>query len=97
MEKNKDDQKMMEICKTLGHPVRFQIISTLLRHEEQYCGDLVKLVGLAQSTVSHHLKILRDAGLVDTEEKGTWVCYRVNLQKLRDLSDFLAVWGRSSL
>lgn len=84
----------MEGFKTLGHPVRFQIMNILLSRNEQFCGDLVKEIGLAQSTVSHHLKILRDCGFVETEMKGTWVCYRVNRSKLKELAQFLQQWGQ---
>lgn len=76
---------MEKLCKALGHPVRLKILYHLSRQEGYYCGDLVGLVGMAQSTVSHHLKLLKDAGLVLTEEKGTYVCYRVNREQLKDL------------
>jgi ArsR family transcriptional regulator len=81
--------EMAKVCKALGHPIRLQILHLLARQEEYYCGDLVSLVGMAQSTVSHHLKILKDSGLVQTEERGTFVCYRVQREKLQELSSFL--------
>ncbi|WP_052947640.1 ArsR/SmtB family transcription factor [Aneurinibacillus tyrosinisolvens] len=82
-------EQMAAVHKALGHPVRLQILSLLARQEEYYCGDLVGLVGLAQSTVSHHLKILKDAQLVVTEERGTFVCYRVQREKLKEAADML--------
>lgn len=77
------------LCKALGHPIRLKILTHLAQHEGYYCGDLVGLVGMAQSTVSHHLKLLKEAGLVLTEEKGTFVCYRVNRDQMKALSEFL--------
>ncbi|HBI04934.1 MAG TPA: transcriptional regulator [Paenibacillaceae bacterium] len=82
-------QWMERLCKAIGHPVRLKILDHLSKQDGYYCGDLVGLVGLAQSTVSHHLKILKDAGLVITEEKGTFVCYRVNREQILKLSKLL--------
>ncbi|GED13394.1 ArsR/SmtB family transcription factor [Aneurinibacillus migulanus] len=87
MERKLDE--MAKACKALGHPVRLNILHILARQDEYYCGDIVSLVGMAQSTVSHHLKILKDSGLVETEERGTFVCYRVQREKMKELSVFL--------
>jgi len=54
-----------------------------------YCGDLVDVLGLAQSTVSYHLKVLREAGLVRGEEQGTWVCYCADRDRLRAFAEAL--------
>ncbi|MBO8171292.1 MAG: helix-turn-helix transcriptional regulator [Bacillaceae bacterium] len=91
-EKLQGREQMMELFKTLGHPVRFKIMDILLSNDEQFCGDLVEVLGMAQSTVSHHLKILRQSGLVETEMKGTWVCYRVNRNQLQELARFINEW-----
>ncbi|MED0675663.1 metalloregulator ArsR/SmtB family transcription factor [Aneurinibacillus thermoaerophilus] len=82
-------EEMAKVCKALGHPIRLNILDLLAKQEEYYCGDIVSLVGMAQSTVSHHLKILKDSGLVETEERGTFVCYRVRREKMEELSKFL--------
>lgn len=81
--------EMAKACKALGNPVRLKILYLLAQQDEYYCGDLVSLVGMAQSTVSHHLKILKDSGWVETEERGTFVCYRVRREKMEQLSNFL--------
>ncbi len=86
---NRELDEMAKVCKALGHPVRLNILHLLANQDEYYCGDIVSLVGMAQSTVSHHLKILKDSGLVETEERGTFVCYRVQREKLSELSAFL--------
>jgi len=62
------------LFKALGHETRYAIVQLLIERK-LFCGDLVAELGLPQSTVSHHLKILRDAGIVETETRGQWVCY----------------------
>lgn len=85
----RDYEQMASIFKALGHPVRMRIFTLLAEQGESYCGDMVSLVGVAQSTVSHHLKILKESGLVATEEQGTFVCYRVQRERLRELAHLL--------
>lgn len=69
------------ICKALAHPVRVQILQLLL--ERRYlCGDMVNALPLAQSTVSEHLRILKEAGLIYDEAEGPRRRYCVNHQLL---------------
>jgi len=72
-----EKERLLELCKAIGNETRFEIIQLLLKNT-QFCGDLVSELKVAQSTVSHHLKILRQAGIVIAEEQGSWVCYRLN-------------------
>lgn len=74
------DADLAAAARALAHPVRIRILRRLGR-EGSYCGDLVELLGLAQSTVSHHLRILREAGLIVGEEQGPATCYRVNRER----------------
>jgi ArsR family transcriptional regulator len=70
-----DDASMF---KALGDPHRLTIIATLARAEDEVCVcDFTSALPLNQPTVSHHLKILRDARLVVCERRGTWVYYRL--------------------
>jgi ArsR family transcriptional regulator len=63
----------------LGHPVRIQVLDILSRHEGEVCVcDVEAAVPVKQPTVSHHLRILREAGLVRVERKGVWAYYTVN-------------------
>jgi len=64
------------IGKALSNPIRVQILR-FLGDQGSYCGDLTERFGLAQSTVSHHIRILKEAGLIQGEEQGTSTCYRV--------------------
>lgn len=84
-----NSDRLLELCKAIGHEVRFSIIKHLV-NQTQFCGDLVTELGLAQSTVSHHLKILRESGLVIAEEQGSWVCYRLNRHVFNEMKDMIA-------
>ena len=63
------------LAKALGHPVRVRIVRLLLARDSCYCGELVDELPLAQATVSQHLKVLRDASLIQGEIEGPRVCY----------------------
>ena len=70
----------------LAHPVRLQLLDVLLRNEGRVCVcDLEAAVPVKQPTVSHHLRLLRDAGLVTSERVGLWVHYRVRRDVLAAL------------
>ncbi len=81
--------RMAEIAKALGDPIRLQVIDVLRKHAGKVCVyELVPLFDVSQSTLSHHLKKLRDAGIVDSERRGLWAYYYV----LPDALDELSVW-----
>jgi ArsR family transcriptional regulator, arsenate/arsenite/antimonite-responsive transcriptional repressor len=66
------------LFKALGDPHRLTMLATLARAEDEICVcDFTSALPLNQPTVSHHLKILRDVGLVKCERRGTWVYYRL--------------------
>ncbi len=82
--------RMAAIAKALGDPVRLQLVDVLRRHAGKVCVcELVPLFDLAQPTVSHHLKVLRDAGLVDSERQGLWAYYYVKPEALAPLAAWL--------
>ena len=83
--------EMAPVLAALADPVRLRIVSMLAAAPEgAACGcDLEQPLGLAQPTVSHHLKILREAGLVVGERKGRWVYYRVVPDRLEELREAL--------
>jgi ArsR family transcriptional regulator len=82
------------LLKALADPTRLQIISLLARHEGEVCVfEIVESFTLEQPTISHHLRILRDAGLVDCRKKGLWAYYYVKrdaLNKAKGYIDALA-------
>jgi ArsR family transcriptional regulator, arsenate/arsenite/antimonite-responsive transcriptional repressor len=84
-------QRMAAIAKALGDPVRLQLVDVLRKHAGKVCVcELVPLFELSQPTVSHHLKVLRDAGIVGSERQGLWAYYFVNPEALKELSLWLS-------
>jgi ArsR family transcriptional regulator, arsenate/arsenite/antimonite-responsive transcriptional repressor len=79
------DEELAALAKAIGHPARVQIMRLLVRREACICGDIVDELPLAQSTVSQHLKVLKDAGLIRGEIDGPRVCYCVEPRSLRRL------------
>ena len=83
-------ERMAAIAKALGDPVRLQLVDVLRRHAGKVCVcELVPLFDLSQPTVSHHLKVLRDAGIVGSERQGLWAYYYVIPDVLAELSAWL--------
>ncbi|WP_345907602.1 metalloregulator ArsR/SmtB family transcription factor [Sphingomonas sp. UBA4815] len=78
------------LARALGHPARIRIVRLLLAAPGCIGGDIVEAVGLAQSTVSEHLRILKAAGIISGEIDGPRVCYALNPSALAPLADFLA-------
>jgi ArsR family transcriptional regulator len=79
------DEELAVLAKAIGHPARVQIMRLLVRREACICGDIVDELPLAQSTVSQHLKVLKDAGLIRGDIDGPRVCYCVEPRVLRRL------------
>jgi ArsR family transcriptional regulator len=84
------DEALATLAKAIAHPVRVQIVRTLARMDGCVCGDLVDQISLAQSTVSQHLKVLKDAGLVRGTIDGPRVCYCIDPEGLRRLRVLVA-------
>ena len=83
--------RMAEVAKALGDPVRLQLVDVLRKHAGKVCVcELVPLFDLSQPTVSHHLKVLRDAGIVGSERVGLWAYYFVIPDALEELSAWLS-------
>ena len=74
----------------IAHPARVQIVRLLIGREACMCGEIVDQLPLAQSTVSQHLKILKESGLIQGEVDGPKVCYCINPQRLEQLKAFVA-------
>ena len=71
------NEALARLARALGHPARVAIIRLLLRRQTCVCGEIVEVLPLAQSTVSQHLKQLKEAGLIRGEIDGPRVCYCV--------------------
>ncbi|MSW50823.1 MAG: metalloregulator ArsR/SmtB family transcription factor [Actinobacteria bacterium] len=82
--------RLAEVAKALGDPIRLQVVDVLRRHAGKVCVcELVPLFDVSQSTLSHHLKKLRDAGIVDAERQGLWAYYYVLPEALDELRGWL--------
>lgn len=83
--------RMAAVAKALGDPVRLQLVDVLRKHAGKVCVcELVPLFDLSQPTVSHHLKVLREAGIVGSERRGLWAYYFVIPDSLQELSAWLS-------
>jgi ArsR family transcriptional regulator len=78
------------LARALGHPARIRIVRTLMDKQACIGCDLVNEIGLAQSTVSEHLRILKAAQIITGEIEGPRVCYSLNSMALQPLREFLA-------
>jgi ArsR family transcriptional regulator len=91
------------LLKALADPARLQILDVLAQHDRRVCVcDLEGIVGLPdpqtgqrprQPTISHHLKVLRTAGLVDYEKRGQWAYYAVRRERLAEAQALIALLG----
>ena len=84
------EEALAALAKAVGHPVRVRILRLLVERNACVCGDIVDELPLAQSTVSQHLKVLKDAGLVRGAIDGPRVCYCVATDSLLRLKALVA-------
>jgi DNA-binding transcriptional ArsR family regulator len=85
IEGDEADEELANLAKALGHPARVKIVRLLVRRSSCICADIVDELPLAQSTVSQHLKVLKDAGLIRGDVDGPRVCYCIEPRALRRL------------
>lgn len=85
-----DDSRVAALAKALAHPARIRILRLLQATPGCIGGEIVDVVGLAQSTVSEHLRILKTAGVITGEIDGPRICYALNPSALLPLADLIA-------
>ena len=85
-------ERLALMLKALGNPVRFQIVQTLAERQTCITQEIVDSMPLAQSTISQHLKVLREAGLVRGEIEGPATCYCLDPQGVRWLKEQIEAW-----
>jgi ArsR family transcriptional regulator len=85
------DDELAKLAKAIGHPARVRILRMLSRKEARVCSQIVDELPLAQSTVSEHLRILKDAGLVRSSQDGPRVGYCINFDGLRRLKALVSI------
>jgi ArsR family transcriptional regulator, arsenate/arsenite/antimonite-responsive transcriptional repressor len=84
-------ERMARVAKALGDPIRLQLVDVLRGHAGKVCVcELTPLFDVGQPTVSHHLKVLRQAGIVDSERRGLWAYYYVVPDALEELDSWLS-------
>ncbi len=76
-------------AKVMGHPARIAILEHLIKINSCVCGDLVNEIGLAQATISQHLKALKATGLIKGSISGTSVCYCIDLEKWTEMKQLV--------
>ena len=90
-------QNTANLLKALAHPVRVQIVDLLSRNPGMACVcDIEACFDLSQPTISHHLKLLREAGIIAAEQRGVWNYYHVRPAALEPVMRLLGAWTQES-
>ncbi len=76
-----EQNELAALAKALAHPARIAILQEILKAQTCICGDLVNEIGLAQPTISQHLRELKNVGIIQGNIEGTSVCYCINPEK----------------
>ena len=92
-------EQIAPLLRALADPVRLRLLSIVASHEggEACVCDLTECFALSQPTISHHLKVLHEAGLLDREKRATWVYYRVRSAALTDLAALITPAGEPTI
>ena len=88
--KTLDEEALAGLCKALAHPARVKLLNYLADYGECYFGKLTDILPLAPSTISQHVTVLKDAGLILGSEDNTRTCYCVNVERLEELKELIA-------
>lgn len=78
---------LAQLFKVLGHPARLEILNHISRQNACICNELVDEIGLAQATISQHLKELKNIGLLEGEVEGKSMCYCINIKRWTELQN----------
>lgn len=84
-----EQNRLAELAKVLGHPARIAILQHIANYHGCICGDLVQEIGLAQATISQHLRELKRVSLIQGTIEGTSVCYCINETKWSEIKQML--------
>jgi len=89
------DNKIARYAKALAHPARVAILQVLLKKQNCICGDIVEELPLSQSTVSQHLKELKETGLIKGDIEGVKVCYCIDEKEWENAKNYLSSFFES--
>jgi len=76
---NSEEEQLVQIAKALSHPARISILKLMLDKNTCFCGELTEEIGLSQSTISQHIKALKEAGLIYGKDEGPRTCYCIEV------------------
>jgi ArsR family transcriptional regulator, arsenate/arsenite/antimonite-responsive transcriptional repressor len=93
-EPSMDIEQLAKISRALADPTRLRIYEAIAARNEIYCGELVEMEGLAPGTVSHHLKVLAEAELIDSRREGQFIYNRATPETMKRYAETLAKLGR---
>ncbi|TGK21976.1 ArsR family transcriptional regulator [Leptospira fluminis] len=85
---NKRQNKIASYAKALGHPARIAILESVLKKKACICGDLVDELGLAQATISQHLKALKEVGILQGTVEGPSICYCIDKKVWEEIGGY---------
>ena len=91
-----DDINIADAFRALGDDSRLQIL-TLLRDQELCAGELLKSLSIVQSTLSHHMKILVETGIVKCRKQGKWSYYSVDKERLKKIGEYIIKWSKTAV
>ena len=89
-----DRKRIERISKALGDETRLRIFEAINSREEMTCGELVSLRDITPATVSHHLRVLLEAGLIETRREGQFVYSKTNPQTIEEYTEALSALSR---
>ena len=89
-----DRDRIERISKALGDETRLRIFEAINSREEMTCGELVSLRDITPATVSHHLRVLLEAGLIETRREGQFVYSKTNPQTIEEYTEALSALGK---
>ena len=90
-----DSKQFIGVMESLSDPIRINILELMMSGEICVC-DIVKVTGLSQSKISYHIKILKDSGLISDRQEGRWVYYKLDLEVLSDIKNWMGNLIQSS-
>ena len=85
-----EQNQLAQLAKVLGHPARIAILQEIIKSNSCICGDLVTEIGLAQATISQHLKELKSIGIIKGNVEGTSICYCIDEDKWSEMKLLLS-------
>ena len=90
-----DSKQFIGVMESLSDPIRINILELMMSGEICVC-DIVKVTGLSQSKISYHIKILKESGLISDRNEGRWVYYKLDLEVLSDIKNWMGNLIQSS-